>query len=142
MHLRDLVLPVATTKRVRELAHTWADGEPTPAGKARAIERHLRNDFAYDLASPSRGALDPLDHFLFESKRGHCELFASAMVVMLRAIGVPAREVTGFVGGTYNRFGGYYVVRQSEAHAWVEVDRRVVNDKAYVPEMYAVLDRC
>jgi protein-glutamine gamma-glutamyltransferase len=117
---RDLALPLAPSARLRDLAHRWSDDEPTSLGKARAIEQHLRSDFAYDLASPSRGAPDPLDHFLFESKRGHCELFASTMAVMLRAVGIPAREVTGFVGGTYNRFGGYYVVRQSEAHAWIE----------------------
>ena len=118
--VRDLALPIAPSQRLRDLAHAWTDGEPTASAKAHAIEQRLRRDLAYDLASPSRGAPDPLDHFLFESKRGHCELFASTMTVMLRAIGIPARQVTGFVGGTYNRFGGYYVVRQSEAHAWVE----------------------
>ncbi|MDB4934427.1 MAG: Transglutaminase-like enzyme putative cysteine protease [Labilithrix sp.] len=115
-----LALPSAMPSRIAELAHAWTDGEITPGAKARAIEQHLRRELAYDLASPSRGADQPVDHFLFESKRGHCELFAAAMATMLREVGIPSRSVTGFVGGTYNRFGGYYVVRQGEAHAWVE----------------------
>lgn len=115
-----LALPAGMPSRVRVLAHAWADAEPTPEAKARAIELHLKKELAYGLASSSRGAEQPVDHFLFESKRGHCELFASAMAVMLRELGIPSRNVTGLVGGTYNRFGGYYAVRQGEAHDWVE----------------------
>jgi len=117
---RDLALPETLPKRIVELAHTWADPEPTPQAKAKAIEQHLRKELAYDLGSPSRGTAQPLDHFLFVSKRGHCELFASSMAVMLRAVGIPSRNASGFLGGEYNRFGGYYVVRQQDAHVWVE----------------------
>jgi len=106
--------------RVAKLAHQWADPEPTPWAKAHAIEGHLRHDFRYDLNSPSGGAPVPLDDFLFVSKRGHCEFFSTAMALMLRDVGIPSRNVTGFVGGTYNHFGHYYAVREGEAHSWVE----------------------
>ena len=62
----------------------------------------------------------PVDDFLFNSKRGYCEHYASAMVLMLRTIGIPARIVTGFYGGEFNEYGGYVIVRQSNAHSWVE----------------------
>jgi transglutaminase-like putative cysteine protease len=107
-------------ERISELAHSWTDSIPTPYLKAKAIEDHLRKDFHYDLNSPSGGAKQPLDDFLFVSHRGHCEFFSTAMAVMLRDVGVPSRNVTGFVGGTYNRFGKYYAVRQGDAHSWVE----------------------
>jgi transglutaminase-like putative cysteine protease len=116
----DLALPQGISPRITELAHAWADREPTTQAKARAIEQHLKTELAYDLAAPSRGKKAPVDDFLFATKRGHCELFASSLVVMLRAIGIPAREITGFLGGTYNRYGDYYVVKQRDAHAWVE----------------------
>ncbi len=115
----DVTTPLAGS-RVRALAHAWADAEHAPLAKARAIERRLREGFAYDLRSPSRGASDPLDHFLFVTKRGHCELFASALAVMLREVGVPSRVVTGYVGGDWNTFGHFYAVRDRDAHAWVE----------------------
>jgi hypothetical protein len=117
---RYLALPPGLPERVVELAHRWTDDVATPDAKARRIEDHLRHDFAYDLHSASQGRPQPVDHFLFESKRGHCEFFSTAMAVMLRAVGVPSRNVTGFVGGTWNRFGHYYAVREGDAHSWVE----------------------
>jgi hypothetical protein len=69
----------------------------------------------------SGAAKNPLDHFLFESKGGHCEFYSTGMAVLLRTLGVPTRNVTGFIGGTFNRFGRYYAVRQGDAHSWVEV---------------------
>jgi len=117
---RYLALPPSLPERVSELAHTWTDGLPTPEAKARAIETHLRHDFTYDLKSPSQGTPQPVDDFLFVSRRGHCEFFSTAMALMLRAVGVPSRNVTGFVGGTWNRFGRYYAVREGDAHSWVE----------------------
>ncbi len=107
-------------QRIGELAHTWSGEAKTPLAKARALERHLRTDFSYDLSSPSGGEDKPLDHFLFTSRRGHCEYFSTAMAVMLRTQGIPSRNVTGFVGGTYNKFGRFYAVRQGDAHSWVE----------------------
>jgi transglutaminase-like putative cysteine protease len=117
---RYLEVPADLPRRLGELAHAWADPQPTAYLKAKAIEEHLKRDFKYDLGSPSGGKPQPVDHFLFESKRGHCEFFSTAMALMLREVGIPSRNVTGFVGGTYNRFGRYYAVRQGDSHSWVE----------------------
>ena len=117
---RYLALPANFPERIGVLAHSWTDDLPTPEAKARAIETRLRKEFNYDLRSPSQGKPQPVDHFLFESKRGHCEFFSTAMALMLRAVGIPSRNVTGFVGGTWNRFGHYYAVREGDAHSWVE----------------------
>ncbi len=117
---RYLSLPPGIPERIGKLAHDWTDAFPTPDGKAHALEEHLRHDFTYDLKSPSQGQPQPVDHFLFESHRGHCEFFSTAMALMLREVGIPSRNVTGFVGGTWNRFGRYYAVREGDAHSWVE----------------------
>jgi protein-glutamine gamma-glutamyltransferase len=125
---RYLGVPADLPRRLADLAHQWADGQPTKQLKARAIEDHLKREYGYDTASPSGGKPQPLDHFLFESRRGHCEFFSTAMAMMLREVGIPSRNVTGFVGGTYNRFGRYYAVREGDAHSWVE---------AYIDESHA-----
>jgi transglutaminase-like putative cysteine protease len=117
---RYLRLPPNMSDRIRDLAATWTKDSKTPLERAQAIEMHLRTDYKYDLASPSGKDSNPLDHFLFESKRGHCEFYSTAMAIMLRTLDVPTRNVTGFVGGTYNRFGKFYAVRQGDAHSWVE----------------------
>ena len=118
--LRYLDVPPDMPKRIGDLAHEWADGQTTTIAKANAIAEHLKKDFKYDTGSPSGGKAQPVDHFLFESKKGHCEFFSTAMALMLRELGIPSRNVTGFVGGTYNRFGRYYAVREGDAHSWVE----------------------
>jgi transglutaminase-like putative cysteine protease len=117
---RYLSLPVDMPARIGDLARRWTDGLTSSEAKATAIEQHLRHDYIYDLHSPSGGKPQPLDHFLFESRRGHCEFFSTAMAMMLRSVGIPSRNVTGFVGGTWNRFGHYYAVREGDAHSWVE----------------------
>ena len=117
---RYLTIPASLPHRVGELAHQWTEGQTTNLAKAKILEEHLKKDFTYDTGSPSGGKPQPLDHFLFESKRGHCEFFSTAMALMLRDLGIPSRNVTGFVGGTYNRFGHYYAVREGDAHSWVE----------------------
>ena len=116
---RYLALP-PMAPRIAELARAWTTSAPTPMEKARAIEAHLRTEYRYDLSSPSGGTDAPLDHFLFDSKRGHCEFYSTAMAVLLRHVGVPTRNVTGFIGGTFNRFSRNYTVRQGDAHSWVE----------------------
>lgn len=123
---RYLTVPRSMPDRIRQLALEMSGGVEEPVAIARALERGLREGYRYDLSSPSGAAADPLDHFLFESKRGHCEFYSTAMAMMLRVRGVPSRNVTGFVGGTYNRFGGFYAVRQGDAHSWVE---------AYLPDL-------
>jgi transglutaminase-like putative cysteine protease len=117
---RYLALP-PLPPRIAELAEAWATGATTQRDEAHLIEAHLRTGYRYDLDSPSGAAPNPLEDFLFRSKRGHCEFYSTAMTIMLRELGVPARNVTGFVGGTYNRFSHSYVVRQGDAHSWVEV---------------------
>jgi protein-glutamine gamma-glutamyltransferase len=118
---RYLTLPNDLPPRVAELAHTWVGTSSDPRLEARLIEARLRKDYRYDVDSPSGGAQNPLYDFLFVSKRGHCEFYSTAMAVMLRTLGVPTRNVTGFIGGTYNRFARSYAVRQGDAHSWVEV---------------------
>jgi len=117
---RYLSLPPDLPPRVGELARAWIGGAKTQHARALAVEARLRTEYRYDLDSPSGAEKNPLDHFLFESKRGHCEFYSTAMAVLLRTQGIPTRNVTGFVGGTFNRFGRYYAVRQGDAHSWVE----------------------
>jgi protein-glutamine gamma-glutamyltransferase len=117
---RYLAVPLDLSPRIRQLAHAIVRSSATALERARDIEAYLRANYRYDLGSPSGKAADPLDDFLFTSHRGHCEYYSTAMVVLLRETRVPARNVTGFIGGTYNRFGRYYAVRQGDAHSWVE----------------------
>jgi transglutaminase-like putative cysteine protease len=118
---RYLELPKDLPARVHALAKSWVGSETDPERQAKLVESKLRSEYRYDLESPSGGAKNPLDHFLFDSKRGHCEFYSTAMAILLRTQGVPTRNVTGFIGGTFNRFGKYYAVRQGDAHSWVEV---------------------
>jgi len=106
--------------RVRELAQQVTAGLFTQFDRARAIESHLRTSYAYTLQFPDRSPADPIAYFLFERKKGHCEYFASAMTVMLRAVGIPARLINGFQSGTFNPISNQYVIRESDAHSWVE----------------------
>jgi transglutaminase-like putative cysteine protease len=116
-------------ERIGALAREWTEGTYTPAARALAIEQHLQRDYTYDTNTPSGKADDPLDDFLFESRRGHCEYFSTALAVMLRTLDVPSRTVNGFAGGSYNKFGKFYVVRQGDAHTWVEV---FIDDQGWV----------
>ncbi len=115
---RYLHLPPIDT-RIWNEAREWA-GTGTPVEKAARIQRHLRQEFEYSLETPKPGVRDPLANFLFVTKRGYCEYFASAMAVMLRTVGIPSRVATGFQSGYFNDVSGLYVIRASDAHAWVE----------------------
>ncbi len=106
--------------RIARLAEEITAQTPSNYEKAVAVERYLSTHFGYTLELPSTAPRDPLAHFLFERKRGHCEYFASSMAVMLRSLRIPSRIVTGFHGGEYNDLTGQYVVRASDAHSWVE----------------------
>ncbi|HAE37914.1 MAG TPA: hypothetical protein DCG57_04645 [Candidatus Riflebacteria bacterium] len=83
--------------------------------------RYLRSQFEYSLEQRELEGIDPVEDFLFASKEGSCEHFASSMVLLLRAMGIPARPVGGYTMGEWNDIGGFYTVRQRHAHAWVEV---------------------
>lgn len=90
--------------------------------KVRAIEKYLKENYAYDLdIPPLMENKDAVAYFLFDEKRGYCEHFASAMAVMARSAGIPARVVTGYSGGSYNPFTALWEIKQSDAHAWVEI---------------------
>jgi transglutaminase-like putative cysteine protease len=118
---RYLQLPTTFGDNLRNLSKSWAAGETEPSTVAERILARLRNDYRYDLNSPSGKAQNPLEHFLLVSKRGHCEFYSTAMALILRSLNVPTRNVTGFAGATYNKYGKFYVVRQGDAHSWVEV---------------------
>ncbi|MDR7417473.1 MAG: transglutaminaseTgpA domain-containing protein [Armatimonadota bacterium] len=108
--------------RVHALAARLVEGQPTLYDRVAAVNRHLWTAYRYDLSiPPQQGSGDAVDHFLFEERRGYCEQFASAMVVLLRSVGIPARLVTGYTPGTLNAVTGLLEVRNSDAHAWVEV---------------------
>ena len=88
-----------------------------------AIRTELRTRYAYTLDSaPAPPGVDPIEHFLTTSRAGHCEHFASAMAAMCRSVGIDARVITGYVAVEYNPATGHYIVRESNAHAWVEVE--------------------
>jgi len=116
---RDLRLKNPDLRTARLATRITTDARDDEA-KARAIERYLKTNYAYSL-SGGGGGLDPVAHFLFESRKGHCEFFAAAMVELLRHEGVPARMVVGFHGGDADPGGDQVIVRRANAHAWVEV---------------------
>lgn len=107
--------------KTRQLAKTWLSEQKSPAAIVQAALTMFRNQpFIYTLAPPLLGN-QPVDDFLFNTKRGFCEHYASSFVYLMRAAGVPARIVTGYQGGELNPNGNYLIIRQSDAHAWAEV---------------------
>lgn len=106
--------------RVAALAADVTRGAASPYDQALALEAHLRSAYAYSLTVRPTAGVPPLEDFLFNTKRGYCEYSATAMAIMLRTLGIPSRMVSGFLRGEWNEYGGYYLVRQSEAHTWVE----------------------
>lgn len=114
-------LPQGRNPRAVALGQQWRDeGLRDEALVRRALEMFRNQKFYYTLDPPRLGA-EAVDEFLFDSKRGFCEHYASAFTVLMRAAGLPARVVTGYQGGEPNAIGDYYVIRQSDAHAWSEV---------------------
>ncbi|MGC4108759.1 MAG: transglutaminase domain-containing protein [Thermomicrobiales bacterium] len=118
---RYLSLPTTVTPRMMTLAAELAPGNLTPYERAVAIEMYLRQTITYDetVSTPPDGA-DIVDYVLFERQRGYCEYYASAMAVMLRSVGVPARVVVGYYPGDWSAEDGGYLYLQKNAHAWVE----------------------
>ena len=116
-----LQLPSALDARIPELARQITKNSRTAFDKTITIENYLRNRYSYTLNLTGKPGDDPLAHFLFETRAGHCEYFASSMAILLRTLGIPTREVNGFLPGEYNDLGGDYIVRASDAHSWVEV---------------------
>jgi hypothetical protein len=113
--------PRESLQHIQDLARQVTAGRTSPYDQATAIETYLRSGYTYTLTptEPPRFT-DPLEYFLFTSKEGYCEYFASAMGDMLRSLGIPTRLVNGYGPGTYDSRLGRYVVRESDAHTWVE----------------------
>jgi transglutaminase-like putative cysteine protease len=114
-------LPPDHDRRIDQLAVEITRGATTEVEIARRIEGHLRSAYSYTLDLQRVEDGDPVADFLFNTRAGHCEYFASAMTLMLRSRRVPARLVNGFQMGEYNDAADVYTVRQSDAHSWVEV---------------------
>lgn len=110
-------------KLAREIAGDLKDPELI----SKKIEEYLKKEYKYSLNLSSSSS--PLEDFLFKKKEGHCEYFSSAMALLLRHLEIPARVVNGFKRGDFNSTGGYYVVREKDAHSWVEV---YIEDKGWV----------
>lgn len=105
---------------VSALAKQVTEQARTPYDRIVAVEGHLRNGYRYSLDIGMTASANPVEEFLFVRKTGYCEHYATAMVLLLRTLGIPARLVTGFLPGEWNGFGRYYTIRQRDAHAWVE----------------------
>jgi len=117
---RFLQLP-PMSERIGALARQVTSQARTAYEKANALQRHLQGNYTYSLDVTGESQVNPVEDFLFIRKTGYCEHYATAMVVMLRTLGIPARLATGYLKGEWNDFGKYYTVRQRDAHAWVEV---------------------
>ena len=119
-----LQLP-ALSPRIHALAREVTQGSPDGWAAALRLSAHLQTTLRYSLELKQTPGLDPLEDFLFVSRSGNCEYFATSLAVLLRSLGIPARVVNGFQRGEWNPYGGYFAVRQRDAHSWVE---------AYFPE--------
>jgi protein-glutamine gamma-glutamyltransferase len=115
----DLVVEFLGANDVRRISAEWTTDADDPRAKLAAIEQHLQS-FGYSLDVRRNAHYDSVVDFLLLHREGHCEMFASAMALLARAQGIPARVVTGYRGGDVNRVGGYTIVRERNAHAWVE----------------------
>lgn len=114
-------VPESVSQRVIALAQNWrAEANSSRQIVNRALAHFHQQPFVYTL-TPPRLAANPVDEFLFDTRRGFCEHYASSFTMLMRAAGIPARVVTGYQGGELNQLDNYLIVRQSDAHAWAEV---------------------
>jgi len=117
----DTALPATANPRTRALGQSLRASAGSDVAFVQAALDYLRTGgFVYSITPGALGP-DPVDDFLFNTRDGFCAHYASAFVTLMRAGGVPARVVTGYLGGEWNPIGAYYLVRQSDAHAWAEV---------------------
>jgi transglutaminase-like putative cysteine protease len=118
---RGLQLPANITPRMRALVEEWRNSGNTSADVVNQALLHFREqEFYYTLYPPPLDR-NPVDQFLFESRRGFCEHYATSFATLMRIAGIPTRVVIGYQGGEVNPMGDYLIVRQSDAHAWTEV---------------------
>lgn len=119
---RQQNLPPHINPQARALAAEWQKRHADPEAILHAaLALFRRQPFHYTLRPPLLRHKNAIDQFLFETRRGFCEHYASSFVFLMRAAGIPARVITGYQGGERNPLGDYFIVRQSEAHAWAEV---------------------
>lgn len=117
----DTYIPHNRNTRTIELARQMRESAGSDEAFIQSILTKFASEEYYYTLQPPALDLNAVDDFLFNTKRGFCEHFASAFTVMARSVGIPARVVTGYQGGEFNPMGGYFIVRQSDAHAWSEV---------------------
>jgi len=120
--LREIYLDLPLgTEQVQQLARRITAGLSTPYDRAVAIKRYLEENYIYQEVERIPPGVDAATHFLFRSRRGVCDMFATAMALMARSVGIPARVATGFIPGRYDPEQRGYVVTQKDAHAWAEL---------------------
>jgi transglutaminase-like putative cysteine protease len=118
---RYLQLPPSVPERVRALARDLTVHGATPYDRALAIEAYLRKiPYSLEVPAPPNDR-EAADYFLFDLKKGYCDYYATSMVVLARAAGIPARLVTGYTSGGYDPYTAEYIVRDADAHSWAEV---------------------
>jgi len=113
--------PPEITQRTRAKALEITRGLTNHYDKAVAIQTWLTTNLSYTLVLEDPKDQEPVDFFLFDRKKGHCEYFASAFAILARAADIPVRQVNGFLGGEWNEYKGYVAVRAGDAHSWDEV---------------------
>lgn len=118
---QETQLPATRNPRTLALAKQLRQGAPDDAAYADKVLDWFRDNGLEYSFEPDPTGLESVDSVLFDTKRGFCGHFASAYATMMRAVGVPSRVVTGYLGGEWNPVGGYLIVRQSDAHAWTEI---------------------
>lgn len=111
----------ALSNEFHTLAASLAAKARTPVDRIVAVRKYLVENYTYNTQSLPQSETDPISEFLFRKKTGSCEYFATSMALLLRDMGVPTRLATGYSEGEYNDIGDFYMVRQTDAHAWVEV---------------------
>lgn len=124
-----LQLPAEKSARITNLVQSWQSLDNSPTAMVRsALNLFHEENFVYTL-NPQALNEHPVEEFLFETRRGFCEHYATAFVILMRTAGIPARVITGYQGGQLNPIGNFLEVRQSEAHAWAEV---WLDDKGWI----------
>jgi transglutaminase-like putative cysteine protease len=118
---RDLRQPRDRNPRTQQLASELRSAHPDDMELVNAVLAMFRQQPFYYTLNPPKLSDNSVDEFLFDTKRGFCGHYASAFAALMRAAGIPARVVTGYQGGTLNPYGDYWILRQSDAHAWTEV---------------------
>jgi hypothetical protein len=118
---RDTRIPKNRNPRTQQLAAEMRAAHPQDMDYVQAVLKMFTEQTFYYTLSPPKLAGNSVDEFLFDTKRGFCEHYASAFAILMRAAGIPTRVVTGYQGGMLNPYGDYWILRQSDAHAWNEV---------------------